>query len=93
MTKADYDNICKRAILNEIILGTKGLASECKDLAIILGIRDIRFCEVTKGEIKRVIRIHSTNTRREETKASTKVGDRVSEHPKDIHDIHDSKKQ
>ena len=28
MRQADCDNICKRAILNEIIIGTKGLASE-----------------------------------------------------------------
>ena len=83
MMKADYDNICKRAILNEIIIGTKGLASECKDLAEELGIRDVRSCEVTKNEINRAIRTHSTNTRREETKASNKVSDRVSDDPKD----------
>ena len=52
MMKAACDNICKRAILNEIIIGTKGLASECKDLANELGIRHVRFCDVTKGEIK-----------------------------------------
>ena len=42
MMKADYNNICKRAILNEITIGTKGLASECKDLAKELGIKDVR---------------------------------------------------
>ena len=43
----------------------------------------MRFCEVTKSEINRAIRTYSTNTRREETKASTKVSDRVSDDPKD----------
>ena len=33
MRQADCDNICKRAFINEIIIGTKGLTSECKDLA------------------------------------------------------------
>ena len=83
MMKADCDNICKKAILNEIIIGTKGLASECKDLANELGIRDVRFCDMTKGEIKKATRIHSTKTRREEIKASNKMGDRVSDDPKD----------
>ena len=38
---------------------------------------------MTKGEIKRAIKTDSMNTRRAETKASTKVGDRVSDDPKD----------
>ena len=33
MRQADCDNICKRALINEIIIGTKGLSSECKELA------------------------------------------------------------
>ena len=48
-------NICKRALINEIITGTRGLSKECKDLAREIGIQDVRFCEVTKGEIKRAI--------------------------------------
>ena len=35
------------------------------------------------GEIRRAIKIHSQKTRREEISASTKVGDRVSDDPKD----------
>ena len=83
MMQADCDNICKRAILNEIIIGTKGLASECKDLAEEIGLRDVRFCDVTKREIKKAIKIHSTKMRREEIMASTKVGDRLSDDPRD----------
>ena len=63
--QADCDNICKKAILNEIIIGTKGLASECKDLAEEIGLRDVRFCDVTKGEIKKAIKTHSTKMKRE----------------------------
>ena len=78
MMKANSDNICKKAILNEIIIGTKGLASECKELGDKLGIRDVRFGKVTKGEINRAIRTQSWNSRRAEMAGSTKVGDRMS---------------
>ena len=53
---ADCDNICKRALIKEIIIGTNGLTEECKDLADEIGLRDVRFCDVLKGEIKRVIK-------------------------------------
>ena len=83
MMKANYDNICKKAIMNVIILGTKGLASECMELGKELGIRDVRFCEVTKGEINRAIRSLSWKNRHKEMAGSTKVGDRVSDDPKE----------
>ena len=83
MRLAKSDNICKRALTNEIIIGTNGLSKECKDLADKIGLRDVRFCDVSKGEIKRAIKSHSQKTRREEIFASTKVGDRVSDDPKD----------
>ena len=38
---------------------------------------------MTKGEINRAIRTHSLKSRRAEMKGSTKVGDRVSDDPKD----------
>ena len=46
------DSICKRAMMNEIITGTSGLSKECKDLAKEIGIQDVRFSPVTKGELK-----------------------------------------
>ena len=53
MRLAECDNICKRALTNEIIIGTNGLSKECKDLAEDIGLGDVRFCDVLKGEIKR----------------------------------------
>ena len=55
--------------MNEIITGTNGLSKECKDLSGVIGIKDMRFCDVTKGEIKRAIESHSLKTRREEVLA------------------------
>ena len=43
----------------------------------------MRFCDVTKGEIKKDIKTHNTKMKREEIMASTKVGDRVSDDPRD----------
>ena len=83
MRLARNDNICKRALMNEIITGTIGLSKECKDLANELLLKDVRFCEVTKGEIKRAIESHSLKMRHEEVLVSQKVGDRASDDPKD----------
>ena len=71
MRLARNDNICKRALMNEIITGTNGLSKECKDLAGEIRLKDVRFCDVTKGEIKRARKNHSLKMRREEVLAST----------------------
>ena len=52
---ARNDNICQRALMNEILTETNGLSKECKDLAGEIGLKDVRFCDMTKGEIKRAI--------------------------------------
>ena len=59
MRLAKNDNICKRSLMNEIITGTSGLSKECKDLAKEIGIQDVRFSPVTKGEIEKAIGKHS----------------------------------
>ena len=69
--------------MNEIITETKGLSKECKDLAREIGIQDVRFCEVTKGEIKRAIKRQSLKMRCEQVLASQKGGDRISDDPED----------
>ena len=63
--------------MNEIIAGTNGLSKECKDLAKEIGIKDVRFCEVTKGEIKRANKCCSLKMRQEEVLASRKVGEQL----------------
>ena len=37
--QARNDNICKRALMKEIITGTNGLSKECKDLAREIGLK------------------------------------------------------
>ena len=56
MIPKEEDNICRRALMNETILGANGLSKECKDLAKKIGLPDLRFNPVTKGEIKKLLR-------------------------------------
>ena len=51
----DKDNICRRAEINETILGAEGLAHKCKTITDEIGLPDLRYNPVTRGEIKRVI--------------------------------------
>ena len=62
LMKKDDTNICRRAIANEAILGVKGLGHECKVLAKEMGIPDVRFNMVSKGDIKRVVTEHCRTT-------------------------------
>ena len=82
MILKEEDNICRRALMNETILGANGLSKECKDLADQVGLPDLRYNLITKGEIKRAIEKHSLQLRKTEVMASRKVGDRTSVNPK-----------
>ena len=77
LMKKDDTNICRRAIANEAILGVKGLGHECKVLAKEMGIPDVRFNMVSKGDIKRAVTEHCRTTIKGEVEASRKVGDRA----------------
>ena len=74
-------NLCKRAIKNETLLGVDGLRHKCKRLSAYLGLPDVRYTQVSKGDIKKAILDHSKATTREEVEASRKVGDRATEDP------------
>ena len=50
LMKKDGTNICRRAVANEAILGVIGLGHECKVLAEQMGLPDIRFNNVSKGD-------------------------------------------
>ena len=77
----DKSNICRRAVMDETLLGVKGLGYECAEISSIVGLPDLRFNKVSKGEIKRAIDKHSRVTRKEEVRASRKVGDRATDDP------------
>ena len=83
--KKEDSNLCKRAIMNEVILNIKGLGHECKALSTTLGLPDLRdkFDTITRGNIERAIREQGEISTRAEVEASRKVGDRASNDPKD----------
>ena len=72
MLKED-STICKRAIMNETLLGVKGLGHECKEISRLVGLPDLRFNKVSKGDIKRAIDKHSRAVMKEEVEASRKL--------------------
>ena len=76
-------NLCKRAIVNETLLGAEGLGHECKLLTNTLGLPDLRdnFATTSKGAIRKAISEHSSRITKEEVEASRKVGDRATEDP------------
>ena len=76
MLKKD-SNICKRAVMNETILGAEGLGFECKKISEEIGLPDLRYYQVRKGDIKSAVAKHSRATRKTKVEESRKVGDRA----------------
>ena len=77
LMKKEITNICRRAVANETIMGVKGLGHECMVIAKQVGLPDLRYNEVSKGEIKRAVLKHSREVTKREVEDSRKVGDRA----------------
>ena len=76
-------NICKRAVMNESLLGVEGLGHECKVLTDKLGLPDVMQTPVSKSDITDAILKLSCEETKEEVEASRKVGDRATADPED----------
>ena len=83
----DDNNICKQALVNEYGLNIKGLGYECLELSNTIGIPDIRFTHISKGEIKRAVRRQSMAEKRLAMEESRKVGDRLTNNPIDNNNL------
>ena len=57
----------------------KGLSYKCRQMTEKMGLPDIMFKAVSKGEIKQAIKQYSSLELKEEVQNSNKVGDRWSE--------------
>ena len=79
----EESNITRRALINETFMELKGLSYECRQLTEKVGLPDIMFNTVSKGEIKQVIKLYSNLELKAEVQNSNKVGDRWSEDPMD----------
>ena len=74
-------NICRRAVINETLLGIEGLGHECNVLTDTLGLPNVMHTQVSKGDITNAILKHSSAGTKEEVEASRKVGDRATADP------------
>ena len=77
----DESNITWRALLNKTFMEMKGMGCGCKQMTKKMGLPDIMFSMVSKGEIKQAIKCLEL---KEEVQNCSKVGDRWSEDPLDI---------
>ena len=77
----DDNNICRRAVINETQIGTEGLGHECKALTDAIGLPNVVYHQVSKGDIINAIQEHSSEKIKEEVEASRKVGDRATADP------------
>ena len=66
-------NIAKLAVLNEVILGLKGLAYECRKISDKIGLPDVLYTKVSKYE---------------DMEESKKCGDRLTDNPIDNKYLH-----
>ena len=75
----DESNITRRVLL----MGLEGLGHECKQVTDMLGLPNIMFNLVSKGEIKNAIARISKMDMKEDMLNSKKVGDRLTDNPMD----------
>ena len=85
----ENSNITKRVLMSEVLMEDmqkvtiKGLAYECKSLSEELGIPNVVFNKVNKSTIKQAIEAIDKKEKRTDMENSKKVGDRLTDNPKD----------
>ena len=76
-------SIAKVAVLNEVLLGLKGLAYECRKISEQIGLPDVMYTSVSKFEIRRAINEADHNEKKKDMEESKKCGDRLTDDPLD----------
>ena len=85
----ENSNITKRVLMSEVLMEDmqkvtiKGLAYECKSLSEELGIPNVVFNKVNKSTIKQATEAIDKKEKRTDMENSKKVGDRLTDNPKD----------
>ena len=72
----DTNNIAKRTLDNEVILGLKGSKSKCSQFTKKVGIPDVHWTWQTKKSIKNAVREANTKEIKESVEKTRKVEDR-----------------
>ena len=84
----DENNIAKKVIQEEISTGIKGLAHECRQICLDLGLSDITNTFLTKSKLKSAIFFQMNEEALKDMTNSSKVSDRLTENPEDNTYIH-----
>ena len=80
----ENSNIAKSVLCSEVLLkDVKGLAHECMSLSEDLGIPNVVYNRVSKSTIKQATESKDKEEKRFEMENSRKVGDRLTDNPKD----------
>merc|ERR1711973_301842 len=85
----ENSNITKRVLMSEVLMEDmqkvtiKGLAYECKSLSEELGIPNVVFNKVNKSTIRQATEAIDKKEKRTDMEKSKKVGDRLTDNPKD----------
>ena len=79
----DENNIAKKVMQEEISTVNKGLAHECRQICLDLGLSDIVNTLLSKSILKSAIFFQMNEEALKDMTNSSKVSDRLTEHPED----------
>ena len=79
----DNKNIAKSILLQEVIQGISGLASECQKISTEIGLENLMLYQYSKKDIKEAIQSAMKKEFLQDMQSSVKVCDRLSDDPED----------
>ena len=79
----DYKNIAKSVLIQEVLQGINGLATECRQIAREIGLEDLMLYRYSKKDIKEAVKAAMKKEFLEEMQSSVKVKDRLSDDPEE----------
>ena len=79
----DHNNIAKGVLMEEVLQGINGLATECGKIANEIGLENLMLYQYSKKDIKEAVKAAMKKEFLEEMQSSVKVSDRLSDDPED----------
>ena len=79
----DHNNIAKGVLMEEVLQGINGLATECGQIAREIGLENLMIYQYSKKDIKEAVKTAMKKEFLQEMQSSAKVSDRLSEDPED----------
>ena len=79
----DHNNIAKGVLMEEVLQGINGLATECGQIAREIGLENLMIYQYSKKDIKEAVKTAMKKEFLQEMQSSVKVSDRLSDDPED----------